>query len=328
MRSAFNLGVAFILVMSASVKWMSCALPSETTDAYPIRPIRWIVAWPPGGGADITARILQPKLVEALGQQIVIDNRPGAGGNIGAELGAKSRADGYTMLFGAASTHAMNPNLYAKMPFHESDFAPVTLLATVANILVVNPTFAAKSVNELIAVAKAGPVNFGSSGNGSILHVAAEMFNSMAGVRMTHVPYKGGGPAIAAILGNEVQVLFSDPLPAIPLIKTGRLRALGVTGVKRLATFPELPTIAESGVPGYDANSWAGLFVPVGTPSYAVRRLNQEFVRALQMPDVRERLGTHGYNPSPTSPEQFGRFVSAQIAKWGVVIKAADIRID
>jgi tripartite-type tricarboxylate transporter receptor subunit TctC len=328
MRSIVGFRDVLLVVLAANLNLMSGAFSAETLGAYPARPIRWIVAWPPGGGADITARVLQPKLVEALGQQIVIDNRPGAGGNIGAELAAKSRADGYTILFGAASTHAMNPNLYSKMPFRESDFAPVTQLATVANILVVNPVFSAKSIKELIALAKAGSVNYGSSGNGSILHVAAEMFDSMAGVRMTHVPYKGGGPAIAAILGNEVQVLFSDPLPAIPLMKTGRLRALGVTGARRLATFPDLPTIAESGVPGYDADSWAGLFVPFGTPADAVRRLNQEFVRALQMPDVKERLGSQGYNPTPTSPEQFGRFVSAQISKWGGIIKSADIKID
>jgi tripartite-type tricarboxylate transporter receptor subunit TctC len=301
---------------------------APTTDAYPVRPIRFIVPWAPGGGGDIAARVLQVKLAEALGQPVVIDNRPGAGGNIGAELAAKSRPDGYTILFGAASTHVMNPNLYAKMPFRETDFAPVSQIATVANILVVNPTFPAKTVGDLIARAKAGPVFFGSSGNGSVLHVAAEMFDSMAHVRMTHVPYKGGGPAIAAILGNEVQVLFSDPLPAIPLIKESRLRALAVMGVKRLATFPELPTIAESGVPGYDADSWAGLFTPAGIPDYVMRRLNQECVRALQMLDVRERFANNGYTPTPSSPEQFAGFVSAQIAKWGAVIKAANIRIE
>jgi tripartite-type tricarboxylate transporter receptor subunit TctC len=298
------------------------------TETYPSRPIRFIVPWAPGGGGDIAARLLHVKLAESLGQPVVIDNRPGAGGNIGAELAARSRPDGYTILFGAASTHVMNPNLYANMPFRETDFAPVSQIATVANILVVNPTFPAKTIGDLIARAKAAQVNFGSSGNGSVLHVAAEMFDSMAHIRMTHVPYKGGGPAIAAILGNEVQVIFSDPLPAIPLVKEGRLRALAVTGVKRLALFPDLPTISESGLPGYDADTWAGLFAPAGIPDPILRRLNQECARALQSADVKERLNNNGYTPTPGSPEQFKKFVSAQLAKWGAVIKTANIRIE
>ncbi len=318
-----------VVIASLALTCMPTAFAAAPTSAaYPSRPIRFIVPWAPGGGGDIAARLLHVKLAEALGQPVVIDNRPGAGGNIGAELAAKSRPDGYTILFGAASTHVMNPNLYTNMPFRETDFAPVSQIATVANILVVNPTFPAKTVGDLIARAKAGQVNFGSSGNGSVLHVAAEMFDSMARIRMTHVPYKGGGPAIAAILGNEVQVIFSDPLPAIPLVKEGRLRALAVTGVKRLSLFPELPTIAESGVPGYDADSWAGLFAPAGMPDPILRRLNQECFRALQMPDIKERFSNNGYTPTPSSPEQFKKFVSAQIAKWGAVIKAANIRIE
>jgi tripartite-type tricarboxylate transporter receptor subunit TctC len=301
---------------------------APATDAYPTRPIRFIVPWAPGGGGDITARLLHVKFAEGLGQPVVIDNRPGAGGNIGAELAAKSRPDGYTILFGAASTHVMNPNLYTNMPFRETDLTPISQVATVANILVVNPTFPAKTVNDLIARAKAAQVNFGSSGNGSVLHVAAEMFASMAHVRMTHIPYKGGGPAIAAILGNEVQVIFSDPLPAIPLVKENRLRALAVTGVKRLSLFPDLPTIAESGVPGYDADSWSGVFAPAGIPDSVLRRLNQECYRALQQPDLRERLLNNGATPAPSSPEQFKKFVSAEIAKWGAVIRAANIKLD
>lgn len=306
----------------------AAAASSASAAEYPTKPVRWIVAWPPGGGADTSARVMQPMLAEALGQQVIIDNRPGAGGNIGAELAAKSPADGYTLLFASASTHTMNPHLYSRMPFRETDFAPVTLLVRISNVLVVTPALPVRSIRELVTFAKNGAVNYASSGNGSTQHLAAELFKTMSGAQMTHVPYKGGGPAVTAVIAGETQALFADPLASIPHVKTGRLRALGTTGGKRISSLPDVPTINEAGVKGYDADSWSGLLVPAGTPQLIIERLNKEVIKVLAMPEVKERLSSQGYEPAPTAPETFGRFVTSETAKWGKVVKAAGVRLD
>lgn len=304
----------------------TASLPSAAE--YPTKPIRWIVAWPPGGGADTAARVMQSKLTDVLGQQVIIDNRPGAGGNIGAGLAAKSPADGYTLLFASASTHTMNPHLYSRMPFKESDFSPVALLVRISNVLVVNPALPARNVKEFITLAKNGAVYYASSGNGSTQHLAAEMFKTMSGAEITHVPYKGGGPAVTAVIAGEAQALFADPLASIPHVKVGKLRALGTTGSKRVSSLPDVPTISEAGIKGYDADSWSGLFVPAGTPKAIIDRLNRDVIKVLAVPEVKERLSSQGYEPAPTAPEAFGRFVTSETTKWGKVVKMSGAKLD
>jgi tripartite-type tricarboxylate transporter receptor subunit TctC len=260
-------------------------------DDYPVKPIRFIVPWPPGGGADIVSRIVGQRAGELLGQQLIIDNRAGAGGNIGTEVAARAVPDGYTIVFGYVGTHAINPGLYKSMPFAPRDLAPVTLMTAVTNILVVHPSVPARSVAELIARARAKPgqLNFSSAGNGSLPHLAGELFRSMTGVDMVHVPFKGGGPSIAALIGGEVQLSFADPLSAMAGIKAGQLIALGVTSRARSPALPDVPTIAET-VPGFEATGWNGLLVPAATPAPIIAKLHDSFVAALQTPAVRDRL--------------------------------------
>ena len=297
---------------------------------YPNRPLRFILPFPPGGGTDTLARIVGQKLGENLGQTIVLDNRPGAGANIGAEIGSHSVPDGYTLVMGNIA-HAINMTLYAKPGYDiVKDFAPITLLASTPNILVVHPSVAAKSVQELVALAKAKPgaLNYASSGSGSSAHLAAELFKNLAGVNLTHVPYKGGGPAVTSLVGGETVVGFATAPSVLPQIKANRLRGLAVTTVKRTAAAPELPTIAESGVPGYDANTWYGALAPARTAPAIITRLHGEFIKIMQSPDILERIAVLGYERSTTTPQEFAAYIKSEVDKWGKVVKATGIRAD
>jgi tripartite-type tricarboxylate transporter receptor subunit TctC len=304
---------------------------ADAAAAYPSKPIRYVVPYPPGGPLDIVARVLGQKLAERWGQAVIVDNRAGAGGNIGVDLVAKAPADGYTIVMGAVATHAINVHLYAKLPFDPiRDFAPVVLITQVPNILVVNPQVAARSVKELIALAKAKPgsLNFGSGSTGSAGHLAGELFKTTAGVDMVHVPYKGAAPAVADLLAGQVQIMFDNLSSALPNVKSGRLRALAVTTAKRSPQVPDLPTIAEAGLPGFDVSTWFGIFAPAATPRPVVAKLNRELVATLGLPEVRERLAQLGAEPAPNTPEEFAAFVRAELAKYGKVVKASGARVD
>jgi tripartite-type tricarboxylate transporter receptor subunit TctC len=297
---------------------------------YPTKPIRMIVAVPPGGPADTLARLVSPKLTESLGQIVVIDNRPGAKGIIAYETTARATPDGYTFTAVAAGV-VINPSLYPNVGYDPlKDFAPLTLGITVPNILVVHPSVPATSVKELIALAKAkrGAVTFASAGNGTSGHLALEVFRLASGIDVIHVPYKGGGPALADVLAGQVQALFSIALAATPQVKAGKLRALGITSAKRSAVAPELPTIAEAGLPGFEVIGWFGWLAPAATPRYIVSRLHTELVRALKLPDVRDRLLSQSTEPVGNSPQAFAAFMKSEHAKWAKVIKAANIKVE
>lgn len=315
---------------AAAALTLACAGASAQT--YPAKPIRLVVPYPPGGPLDIMARAIGQKLTEAWKQPVVVDNRAGAGGNIGADLVAKSPADGYTLLMGAVATHAINPGLYSKLPYDPvKDFTPVALVAQVPNILVINPSVPAKSVRELIALARAKPgyLNFGSGSTGSTGHLAGELFNTMAGVQMVHIPYKGAAPAMADLLSGQVQLMFDNLANALPNVKAGRLRALAVTTLARSAAMPDLPTVAESGLPGFDLTTWFGLMVPAGTPPEIVARLNAEIVRALNAKDMRERLQKMGAEPpADNTPEHFAAFIGTEAAKYAKVVKDSGAKVD
>jgi len=308
---------------------------ATTADAqaptYPTKPIRIVVPFPAGGATDILARAAAQRLTEAWGQSVVVDNRPGAGGNIGAELVAKSAPDGYTLLMGTVGTHAINASLYAKMPYdHVKDFAPVILVAGVPNVLVVNPAVPANSVQELIAYAKANPgkLNFASSGAGTSIHLSGELFKVMAGVQMTHVPYKGSAPALQDLIGGQVQLMFDNLPPSLPQIKAGKLRALGVTSATRAPALPDTPTIAESGLTGFEASSWFGLLAPAGTPPAVIARLNGEIATWLGTPEAKEKLLALGANAAGGTPEDFAKHIAAETAKWAKVVKESGAKVD
>ena len=297
---------------------------AAAADAYPAKPVRFVVAFPPGGGTDIIARSIAQKLTERIAQQVVVDNRPGAGGNIGTDIVAKSAPDGYTMLMGSAGPLAINASLFGKMPFDPiKDLAPVTLAASTPNVLVVHPSLRAATVKELIALAKARPgeINFASSGHGTPAHLAGELFNSMAGVKMVHVPYKGAAPALADLLGGQVQLMFSTMPPALPHVKDGKLRALAVTSAKRSPAAPDLPTLDEIALPGFEANTWHGVVVPAGTPATIVARLNREIVAILHLPEVVERLSGQGAEPVGSTPEEFAAYIRSETLKWAKVVR-------
>jgi len=298
--------------------------------AYPGKPVRFIVPFPPGGPVDTTARGFTHKLSEYWGQQALVDNRAGAGGIVGAEIAAKSPADGYTV-FVCSIHHSVLPGLKPGLPYDiEKDFVPVTFAAMFPIILVANPSVPAKTVPELIAYAKKNPgkLAFGSAGTGGGTHLAGELFKAQAGVDLLHVPYKGSAPAMTDLLGGQVQLMFSDAPTALPHIKSGRVRALGVASPKRSTLAPDVPTIAESGVKGYEAYSWAGVVVPAGTPAPIVAKLNADITKALSQPDVKKRLFEEGAEAMPTTPEQFGKMLKAEIAKWTKVVKDANIKAD
>jgi tripartite-type tricarboxylate transporter receptor subunit TctC len=309
---------------------LAAPVPVIAADAYPTKPVRMIVAVPPGGPADILARLVGPKLTEALGQTVVIDNRPGANGNIAYETTARAVADGYTFVLVAAGV-VINPILYREVRYDPvRDFAPITLGISVPNILIVHPSVPAASVSELVALAKSRPgkLAFASAGNGTSGHLALELFKLRSGMDAVHVPYKGGGPALAELLAGQVQALFSLALAATPQIKAGRVRALAITSGKRSAVAPELPTVAESGFPGYEVVGWFGWLAPARTPREIVTRLHAEIVKALNVPEVRERLLSQSSEPVGNSPQAFGAFIRSERDKWADVIKRAGIRMD
>ena len=290
-----------------------------------------MVPFAAGGATDVLARLVGERLTATLGQQVVVDNRPGAGGNIGSDVVARAEPDGYTILMGAVGTHAINPSLYPKMPYDPvKDFAPVTLVASVPNVLVVNPEVPANSVQELIDLAKAKPgeLNFASSGNGTSIHLSGELFKAMTGTDIVHVPYKGSGPAVTDLLGGQVQMMFDNMPSSLPHVKAGKLRALGVTSAKRSPALPEVPTIAEAGVPGYDATSWFGILAPAGTPEPVVTRLQGAIVQALGEPEMRQRMADLGAEPVGDTPAEFGQFIAAEIAKWAKVVNDAGVKLE
>jgi tripartite-type tricarboxylate transporter receptor subunit TctC len=303
---------------------------SATAQSYPARPIRLIVPFPPGGGTDTMARVVAPKLSEYLGQQVVAENRGGAGANIGAEIAAKSPPDGYTLML-ATITNAIGASLYSKLNYDlVRDFATITQLATTPHILVVHPSVPVKSVKEFVTLAKAKPgeLAYSSSGSGSAAHLAGELFNSLTGVKTTHVPYKGGGPSMIALVGGEVSLAFATMPSAIGYVRSGRLRGIAVTTERRSPSTPELPTIAETGVAGYEAGSWYGLSAPAGSSKEIIARLHAETIKVLGFPDVKERLFNAGFEIVTSTPEQFAAFTRNEIQKWGKIVKAAGLKVD
>ena len=305
------------------------ALP-VLAQSYPSKPIRLVLPYPPGGGTDVIARPLAQKLTEQLGQQVIVDNRGGAGGNIGMEFVAKSPADGYTLLFALTAQYAVNPSLYPKLPYDPvRDYAPISLLANAPYLLVVHPALPAKSVAELVALVKARPgqLSYSSSGNGSGAHLAGEMLRSLAHVEIVHVPYKGAGPAMPDLIAGQVQLSFITYTAAGPHIKTGRLRALGVTTAKRSPTLPDLPAIGET-VAGYDSAVWYGFAAPAGTPPEIVSKLNTEVLRVLAAPDFRSRITLEAVSPIGSTPEEFGSFMKSEIVRWAKVVRDSGAKVD
>jgi tripartite-type tricarboxylate transporter receptor subunit TctC len=307
-----------------------CAVPGATAQSYPVKSIRVISGFPPGSGADITARVIGARLSEALGQQIVVDNRPGAASNIAAELAAKSPPDGYTLFIGTVA-NTINATLYAKLPFDFArDFAPVALTTAAPNVLVVHPSVPAKSVKEFIALAKSRPgqLNYASAGTGTAPHLSGELFNAMAGVRMVHIPYKGSPPAVTDLLAGEVALMFSPSSTVLPHVKTGRLRALAVTTAARLPSLPELPTVAESGLKGYETITWFGFVAPARTPPAVVARLNAEIVKVLALPEVRNLFASQGIETLGGTPDHFASYIRDEIAKWAKAIQLSGARAE
>jgi len=297
---------------------------------YPTKPIRIIVTYPAGGGADAMARLIAPKLGEALGQPVLVENRGGASGTIAAELVAKSAPDGATLMLDATA-FAVNQSLYPKLPYDpEKSFAPITLLALFPNIVVVHPSYPVSSVRELIAKIRAEPgkIAFASSGNGSAQHLAAELFRQRAGLDMVHVPYKGGGPALIDVMGGQVPIYFANMASALPHVKNGKLKALAVTGAQRSSAAPELPTVAESGMPGYQVYEWNAIFAPAGTPPAIINRLQAEIAKVVRIPEVRERMLALGGEIVASSPADLAAWVREQSASWARVVRAGNIKLE
>ena len=306
-------------------------LAQSAAPVYPGKALRLIVPFPPGGGNDILARTVGQRLTEVVSQQVVVDNRGGAGGALGATIAAQANPDGYTLFLGSVGNLAQTPALKADLPYNPvRDFAPASLVATSAFMLAVNPSVPAKSVQELIALAKASPgkLNYASAGAGSSLHMAAELFKYATGTDMLHVPYKGTGPAMTDLISGRVQLVFSTMPPVLPQVKTGKLRALGVTSLKRAAAAPDVPTIAESGVRGFSVVNWQGILAPSKTPAAIVKKLNQDILAALKLPGMTEALAVQGLEPAGGTPEEFGALIKSEIAKYTQVVKAARITVD
>ncbi len=318
---------AAVIALCASVLAPSIA----EAQSWPTRPVRLISPFAPGGGADITSRALAQKLSTSLGQQVVVENRGGAGGMIGVDMAAKAPADGYTMVLGTIGPIAINPSLYKKMTYDPMrDLVPVSQAANALNVLVVHPSLPAKNVKEMIAIAKARPgqMNYGSSGPGATDHLAGELFNVLAGVKMVHVPYKGGAPAMLDLVSGNVQVVFSTVSTAVAAMDSKRVRPLAMTGNQRFELMPDLPTVSEAGLKGFEVNNWYGVFLPAGTPKDIVTKLNAEVVKALAAPDVKKRLIEAGIVATSSSPENFTAYVKAEATKWAKVIKGAGITVE
>jgi tripartite-type tricarboxylate transporter receptor subunit TctC len=307
------------------------AAPAALAQSYPARPVRIVVPFPPGGGTDIGTRIIAQKLQESWGQPIVVENKPGAAGIVGTEMVAKAAPDGYTLIMGNIGTHAINISLYKKLSYDPvKDFAPISQVAWLPLFLLVHPSIPVNSVKELIALAKAKPgeLNFSSSGAGGSMHVAAELFKNMTGVNMVHIPYKGGSPAVADLLSGQVALSFATVLETLSHVKSGRVRALAVTSAARSTAYPELPTVAEAGVPGYESISWLGLFAPAGTPGDIVNRISSDVQRVIRLPEVKERLLAQGAEPIGTSPEQFALALRSDIAKYARIIRESGYKTE
>jgi len=316
-------------ILVAAALASACAGAAET---YPTRPVRYVVGFVPGGATDILARAMQPRLSERLGQQVVVDNRPGANGNVAAEIVAKSPADGHTLLLATIGILSINPSLYRKLGFDAlRDFAPVAQLVSLSNVVVAHPSLQASNMRELVAAAKARPgqITYATSGSGGTGHLAGELFKTMAGVDLVHVPYKGGAPALVDVVSGQVNTFFATVPTALPQIKAGRIRALGVTTARRSVALPEVPTIEEAlGLKGYEANNWYGVVVAAGTPAAMVRRLEADLLAVLKLPEVQEKLLAQGLEPTPAGPAAFDAYIRAEHAKWARVIKAAGAKVD
>ena len=324
-RRALAAGAA---LMATPAAWAQGAWPTA-------KPVRIVVPFAAGGTTDILARAMAPELGKAFGQTFIVDNKPGAGGNVGADLVAKSPADGYTLLMGTVGTHGINQSLYPKMPFDPiKDFTPVTLVAGVPNVVVMNPARAEaakiNSIADLIKYSKANPgkLNMASSGNGTSIHLSGELFKSMTGTFMVHFPYRGSGPALLDLIGGTMDIMFDNLPSAMPHIKAGKLKALGVTTAQRSAALPEVPTIAEAGVKGFEASSWFGLLAPAGTPADIVNRIQQEAAKSLGAPELKERLLAQGAIPSGMKPAEFAAYIAAETKKWEKVVKASGAKVD
>jgi tripartite-type tricarboxylate transporter receptor subunit TctC len=317
-----RLPAAALIAISASL----CAAQD-----YPVKPIRMIIPYPPGGGTDFFARTLGAKLTEAFGQPVVMENRPGAAGVIGADAAAKAAPDGYTIFIGQASNLAINPHLIARLPYDPvRDFAPVSLVGGSPSLLVVHPSLPVRTVKELVSLARAKPgdINYASAGTGSPGHIATEYFKRVAGIELLHVPYKGASPALTAILSGQASLYFTSPVAAQPLVKAGRLRQVAVTSARRFGPLPDVPTIAESGYPQVDITSWWGLLAPAGVPRDIVTRLNAATVKAMNEPAMKERLAAQGVAVMTNTAEQFAAFIRAEMDKWGRMVKASGARVD
>lgn len=320
-----SLGRAIVFLVAG------CMVASASAQSYPSKPVRLIVPYPPGGGNDTLARMFGAKLTEAWGQQIVVDNRGGAGTTIGASLAARAVPDGYTILLSSIATHAISPNLYSKPGYDPiKDFAPITLLAIAPTVLCVNPAVPANSVEELIALAKAKPgdLRFASGGNGTPPHMAGVIFASMTGIRLLHVPYKGGGPAIAGLIGGETTMMFDTAASILPHVRTGRLKSLAIARPARLPEYPNLQTFTEGGVRGYEVNAWYSMHAPAGTPKSVITRWNRELARILKLPDIAQRLKQLGSEGVGNSPEEFAKFVKAESAKYAKAIRDSGTKVD
>ncbi len=314
-----------------SVAISAACVPSRgvAQTAYPTKPIRFLVPQPPGGGADLLVRTIQNKMQELLGQPVIIDNKPGAAGSIGTAEGARSAADGYTIVFVNLSTMAVNPYVYAAPGYKVSDFDPVTNMAAVTQLFCVKNDLPVKTMAEFIALARSKPgMTYGTAGNGSENHLMGELLKSMAGIDLTHVPYKGGGPAVIAAMGGEIDSIMADPLSILNHVRSGKVRALAVTSAKRVASLPDVPTMAESGVTGYEATGWRAAVVPKGTPKDVVAKIHAAITGALKDPAINAKLSEQLYTPVGNSPEDFGRFITSEDAKWSALIKKINLKLD
>jgi tripartite-type tricarboxylate transporter receptor subunit TctC len=322
----------FRLILPACLAFVSAGTAvTALAQAYPARTLRWIVPFPAGGGTDIIARTLGQKLAEAWGQQVIVDNRPGSGGTLGLAAAAKSPADGYTLVLAQTANVALAPAVYAKLPYDpQADLAPVTLVLSTPFVLVAHPSVPAKNVRELVALARARPddLSFGSSGNGTLSHLSGEMIKTMAGVRLLHVPYKGVPLALSDLYSGRIALYVSPIPPMLAPARDGRVKAIGVTGTQRSNAFPGVPTLAESGLPGYEATNWYGAMVPARTPQDIVAKLNAELTRILRLPDVRSRFQDEGGDVTPTTPEQFAAFIAHELPRWAKIVKASGARVD
>jgi tripartite-type tricarboxylate transporter receptor subunit TctC len=330
-KSLLALFVAALAACSVFFGGPALAQDKGAADNYPSRPIRLVVPFPPGGATDIITRSIAQKLSEQLGQSVVVDNKPGAGGSIGSDLVAKAAPDGYTILMATTSTHSIGPALNPKLPYNpERDFAPVSLVATSPNLLVVTPTIPVNNLKEFIAYAKAHPgqLNYASSGTGTIVHLSGELFKSMTGLDMVHVPYKGTALAIPDLINGQVTMIFDNIVSAMPQVKSGKVKVLAISSAKRSSLVPDVPTMAEAGLPGYTSDTYFGVFAPPGTPKEIVDRLSRELAKAVNAPDVKERLAGQGAEAVGGSPADLAQAVRADAEKWGKVIKNAGVKVE